>query len=158
MEITKREPRGAADANPWQDWIDAECARREEREDPDREAAVLPLDRFPTKTGRFKNPYIDAILRQFPAGAMAALIAQACCGWKRRPTATEAIDAIRARRRGERADSIALAVITESDIDLVMAAETSGEYSLQDIAWWIQELEIPCYERIRWLNAMARPE
>ena len=40
----------------------------------------------------------------------------------------------------------------------MMAAETSGEYSLQDIAWWIQELEIPCYERIRWLNAMARPE
>ena len=158
MEITKREAGGAADANPWQKWIDAECARREEREDPDREAAVLPLDRFPTKTGRFENPYIDAILVQYPAGAMAALIGDACNGWKRIPTEAEAIEAMRARRRGVFEDSIARAIITESDIDLVMAAETTGEYSLQDMAWWIRELKIPCYERIRWLNAMARPE
>lgn len=39
-----------------------------------------------------------------------------------------------------------------------MAAETTGEYSLQDVAWWIRELEIPSCERIRWLNAMAEPE
>ena len=36
-----------------------------EREDPDREATLLPLNRFPAKTGRFKNPYIGAILAQF---------------------------------------------------------------------------------------------
>ena len=35
-------------------------------------------------------------------------------------------------------------------------AEASGAFSLQDLAWWINETAIPCYRRIKWLNAMAR--
>ena len=49
-------------------------------------------------------------------------------------------------------------MITESNIDVLMLAEITGEYSLRDIAWWIRELEIPCQERIQWLNAWATPQ
>ena len=27
---------------------------------------------------------------------------------------------------------------------------------LQDLAWWINETGLPCYWRIKWLNAMGR--
>ena len=38
----------------------------------------------------------------------------------------------------------------------IAQAEASGAFSLQDLAWWINETAIPCYRRIKWLNAMAR--
>ena len=141
----------------WVEWAARECRRREIEEDPARIEEILPPERFPAETGRFGGPYTAALQKQYPAGATAALIADACCGWPRRPTTSEALRAIRGRRRGAFEDSMVETIITESNIDVLMLAESSGEYSLRDVAWWIRELGTPCHERIQWLNAWATP-
>ena len=151
-------PTDSASERRWVEWAARECRRRAIEEDPDRIEEILPPERFPAETGTFGGPYTAALQKQYPAGATAALIADACCGWRRRPTTAEAVRAIRGRRRGPFEDCIVETMITESNIDVLMLAEITGEYSLRDIAWWIRELEIPCQERIQWLNAWATPQ
>ena len=38
----------------------------------------------------------------------------------------------------------------------IAEADAAGAFSLQDLAWWIKEIGLPCYSRIKWLNAMGR--
>ena len=157
MEITKPKAAPPADANPWQDWIDAECKRREEEENPDRKTTLLPLDRFPTTTG---HQEIDTrlgddcpryrVLESAPASRPHRFY-----GFRHRRDPLPAV-ALASDQRSHGP----CRVLSEYRADVRVsepAAETTGEYSLQDVAWWIRELEIPCYERIRFLNAMADP-
>ena len=139
-------------------WVEAETERRLREEETIGEIELEPLDNFPPQAGWFRNDGEPPPNRR--AGeeckALAAVIASSCNGWPSKPTAAEAEQVMKSRTRGSREDAIAWTIATESSVELVMEAEEDGGYSLQDLAWWIRELQIPAYKRIRWLNAMSR--
>ena len=139
-------------------WLDAETERRSIEEDSIDEVELEPLENFPPKTGWFRTNEDRPPRRRpgKPCAALNAVIAGSCNGWRSKPTAVEAEQAIKDRKRGSWQDAIAWTIATESSIVLIVEAEEDGAYSLQDLAWWIRELRIPAYKRIRWLNAMSR--
>ena len=138
--------------------MDAETERRLKDEESADETELEPLDTFPPRGGWFRKDDDPPPNRK--AGedcrAIAAVIAGSCNGWRWTPTAAEAERVMKSRTRGSRQDAIAWTIATESSIELIVEAEEDWGYSLQDLAWWIRELRIPAYKRIRWLNAMSR--
>ena len=139
-------------------WLHTETERRLIEEDSIDETELEPLENFPPRAGWFRMNENRPTPRKSgePCAALATVIAGSCNGWRSKPTAVEAEQAMRNRNRGSREDAIAWTIATESSIELIVEAEEDGAYSLQDLAWWIRELRIPAYKRIRWLNAMSR--
>ena len=139
-------------------WVDAETERRLAEEESIGEIALVPLENFPPNAGWFRRNDNHPLPRNpgEPRAALDALIAGSCNGWRAKPTALEAEEIMKNRSRGSWQDTIAWTVATESSIELILEAEADGAYSLQDLAWWIQELEIPAYKRTRWLNAISQ--
>ena len=138
------------------EWVRNETQRRLKEENQSRRAEIDEPGMFPAETGWFNGPYADRLTAGMPEGALATVIHGSCNGWRDKPSVAEARNAIRRRKRETRADSIAWTIATESSERVIMAGEARGEYSLQDLAWWIRELNIPCYRRINWLNTMGR--
>lgn len=141
-----------------QHWIDLETEHRLIEEDPYAEAELESIRNFPPKAGWFRPLHRTPGKRppNEPCIAIETVIHSSCNGWTKKPTALEAEHIMKARQRGEWADVVAWMIATESPLELIVAAEQDGAYSLQDLAWWIKNLKIPAYKRIRWLNAMAR--
>ena len=140
-----------------QRWVRQEAGRRLREETANEEIALSPAEHFPARSGWFRNGDHNARTRApgEPCPALDALVHGSCNGWREKPTAGEVERVMKARTRGPRADAIARTVATESSRLLIMKAEQEDGYSLQDLAWWIHELELPAWELIRWLNAMS---
>ena len=146
------------DAETRKAWVKREAKRRLMEEDPDHPRDILPLEQFPT-TSIFAHVLKDKAQTRSPGEPCKALewvIAGSCNGWRKRPTAIEMEQAIKSRRSTRRAWCLARVVLSEADIMCIAHAEASGAFTLQDLAWWIQDSRLPCYRRIRWLNAMGR--
>ena len=141
----------------WQHRVRQEAKRRLREETPNKEITLSPTEHFPARSGWFQNGDENARTRPpgEPCPALEALVHGSCNGWREKPTADEVERVMKGRTRGPRADAIARTVATESSRLLIMKAEREGGYSLQDLAWWIHELELPAWELIRWLNAMS---
>ena len=139
-------------------WVKAETEHRMTEEESIDEIELEPLENFPPHAGWFRMNEDQPPRRKpgEPCTALDAVIAGSCNGWRSKPTAIEAEQALRNRNRGSREDAIAWTIATESSVELIVEAEKDWAYSLQDLAWWIRELRIPAYKRIRWLNAMSR--
>ena len=140
-----------------QRWVRREARRRLREETANEEITLSPAEHFPARSGWFGNGDQNTRTRAAgePCPALDALVHGSCNGWREKPTAVEVERVMKARTRGPRADAIARTVATESSRLLIMKAEQEGGYSLQDLAWWIHELELPAWELIRWLNAMS---
>ncbi len=139
-------------------WVDREARRRLADEDRDAPRDLLPLEQFPT-TSVFAEVLGDRAQKREPGEpceALEGLIAGSCNGWVKRPTALEMEAAIRSRRSIRRARCLAQVVLTEADTGCIAHADAAGAFSLQDLAWWINETGLPCYWRIKWLNALGR--
>ena len=150
--LTADDPR-----DDWQRWVRQEARRRLREETANGEMALSPAEHFPARSGWFRNGDENARTRAAgePCPALDALMHGSCNGWREKPTAGEVERVMKARTRGPRADALARTVATESSRLLIMRAEQEDGYSLQDLVWWIHELELPAWELIRWLNAMS---
>lgn len=139
-------------------WMQRESQRRITEENPYRDEALAPVARFPAESGWFRrHDGTDPRTRRpgEPCRALQGLVHGCCNGWRQKPTALEAEEAIKNRTPGTRANAIAWTAVTESTIALIIETEKDHGYSLQDLAWWIHELEIPAKRLIHWLNAMS---
>ena len=139
-------------------WVERETRRRMAEETPNAPQDLLPLEQFPT-TSVFAEILKEKAQKRGPGEpcqALEWLIAGSCNGWVRRPTAREMEQAIKSRQPTRRARCLARVVLTEAGTMYIAHAEATGAFSLQDLAWWINETGLPCYRRIKWLNAMGR--
>ena len=146
------------DVEARQAWLERETRRRVVEEDPHAPRDLLPLTQFPT-TSVFAIVLQDKAQRRRPGEpcqALETLIAGSCNGWVERPTALEMEDAVKSRRPSRRARCLVCVVLSEADTTCIAHADAAGAFSLQDLAWWIKEIGLPCYSRIEWLNAMGR--
>ena len=64
--------------------------------------------------------------------------------------------AIKNRKMNGFGAAMASTVICEGDLHLIIKGEREEAWSLQDLAWWIHELKVPCKELIHWLNVMSK--
>lgn len=146
------------DAAAHKAWIARESKRRIVKENPNAPSRVWPLEQFPT-TSIFAD-VLNEKAQKRGAGeacrALEGLIAGSCNGWVRKPTSQEMEQAIKGRHSTPRTRSLAKVVLREADTMCIAHAEATGAFSLQDLAWWIKETGFPCYERIKWLNAIGR--
>ena len=140
------------------EWLNGEIERRIVEEDARRPVELDEIENLPAQGGWLANTNRNRRARRAgePCRALTALIHGACNGWQRKPTALQVEAVMKGRKRGDREDGIAWTVVTESPIELIVEAEADDGYSLQDLGWWIRELKIPAYKRIRWLNTMGR--
>ena len=141
-----------------ENWIDREARRRLAEETPDAPQQLLPLHDFPTKS-LFSQVLDEKAQRRNPGEpchALEWLIAGSCNGWAQPPTALEMETAIKNRQPTRRARSLATVVLAEADTTCIAHADASSAFSLQDLAWWINETGLQCYHRIKWLNALGR--
>ena len=139
-------------------WARRETDRRIAEEDPTAVGQLVPLDDLPNRTGWLRKPDgTEPTPRRVgeTSSSLDNLVHGSCNGWKRKPTTAEAEQVMRGRIRGGREDSVASTVITESSWWMILEAEVEDAYSLQDVGWWIRELEIPCHRLIGWLNALS---
>ena len=146
------------DAETREAWIERESRRRLLEEIPNKPRDLLPLEQFPT-TSVFAEVLKERAQKRRPAEpcqALEGLIAGSCNGWVKRPTAREMEQAVKSRRSTPRTRCLARVVLREAHTMCIAHAEASGAFSLQDLAWWINETALPCYRRIKWLNAMGR--
>ena len=150
-------PRPRMDTATRRAWVEREALRRL-AEEPNAPRNLLPLEQFPT-TSIFAAVLNENGQKGRPGEgchALAGLIAGSCNGWVTRPTAVEMEHAIKSRRWTRRAWCLARTVLTEADTMCIIRAEARRSFSLQDLAWWIHRSGLPCYRRIKWLNAMGR--
>ena len=139
-------------------WIERESRRRLAEETPNAPRDLLPLEQFPT-TSVFAEVLNERAQKRRPGEpcqALEGLIGGSCNGWVKRPTAREIEKAVKSRRSTPRTRCLARLVLREAHTMCIAHAEASGAFSLQDLAWWINETALPCYRRIKWLNAMGR--
>ena len=139
-------------------WIERETRRRLAEEDPDAPRNLLPIEQFPA-TSVFAGMLKERAQKRSPGEpcqALEALIAGSCNGWVKRPTAEEMEQAVKSRQSTRRARCLARVVLSEASTMCIAEADAAGAFSLQDLAWWIKEIGLPCYSRIKWLNAMGR--
>ena len=151
-------PRGPAGREERAGWAKRESERRIAEENPTVVHQLVPLEELPNRTGWLrKADGTDSTPRGAgeASSSLENLVHGRCNGWKRKPTATEAEQVMKSRIRGMREDSIASTVITESSWWMILEAEAEDAYSLQDVGWWIRELEIPCHRLIGRLNALS---
>lgn len=149
-------PNPRDEAKEWAAWVKRETERRLAEEDPTAIRELVPLEDLPNRTGWMRRPGGREPRRAGEtSSSLENLVHGSCNGWKRKPTAAEAEQVMRARMRGDREDSIASTVITESSQWMILEAEAEDAYSLQDVGWWIRELGIPCHRLIGWLNALS---
>ena len=139
-------------------WIERETRRRRAEEIPNAPRDLLPLEQFPTTSVFAKILKERAQKRrpEEPCQALEGLIAGSCNGWVKRPTAREMEQAVKSRRSTRRARCLAQVVLTEASTMCIAHADATSAFSLQDLAWWINETGLPCYRRINWLNAIGR--
>ena len=136
------------------EWIRSEGrTRRIEETEP-----LEPVENFPhgfswfervAPKGRRRKPGEDS-------RALRALIAETCSGYERKPTPREAEAAIKARSGTGLGVAIAANLIAEADVCMLMEGEREGAWSIQDIAWWMHDLNADCRELIEWLNYTSR--
>lgn len=139
------------------DWVRRENARRIEEEDSDTLPTLAPVETFPHGFSFLANGTRTPVRQPgTPSTAIETIISQSCCGWSVTPTALEAEAAIKARKRIGIAAPMASTVIGESSRGLIVLGEREQAWSLQDLAWWIHELQLPMKKKIRWLNAMSK--
>ena len=140
------------------EWARRETRRRALEEEPPGPVQLKPVESFPHGQPIFNNALHPRRPRApgEPCRALDIMVNSYCCGWKRKPTAIEAEEAIKSRLPTDRNSSIAFMVLTEPPDHLVLEGEADSAYSLQDLAWWLHHRPIPAYGRIRWLNAFAR--
>ena len=155
QEPPARTPRNAETHSAW---VERETRRRLAEEIPNAPRDLLPLDQFPTMSV-FAEILQDRAQKRTPGEpceALEGLIAGSCNGWVKRPTAREMEQAVKTRQSTRRARCIVRVVLSEADTMCIAHADAAGAFSLQDLAWWINETKLPCYRRIKWLNAMGR--
>ena len=138
-------------------WIERESQRRLVDEAPNAPRDLLPLEQFPTTSvfAEVLNEKAQKRSSREPCQALEGLIGGSCNGWVKRPTAREMEEAIKNRRSTRRTRCLAHVVLSEAHTICIIHAEASGAFSLQDLAWWINETSFPCYRRIKWLNAIG---
>ena len=146
------------DAKTRKAWIERETRRRLAEEIPNAPRDLLPLEQFPT-TSVFAEILKERAQERRPGEpcqALEGLIAGSCNGWVKKPTAREMEQAVKNRRSTRRARCLVRVVLTEAGTMCIAHADATGALSLQDLAWWIHETGLPCYHRIKWLNAIGR--
>ena len=143
--------RPSRDAKTRRAWIERESRHRLAKETPNAPRDLLPLQQFPT-TSVFAEILNERAQKRKPGEtcqALVELIADSCNGWVKRPTTREMEQAVKSRRSTRRTRCLARVVLTEAHTICIMHAEASGAFSLQDLAWWINETALPCYRRIK---------
>ena len=158
MKVPTTPERPRQNAERREAWIERETRRRLAGEDPNAPRNLLPIEQFPT-TSVFAGMLKERAQKRNPGEpcqALEALIAGSCNGWVKRPTAEEMEQAVKSRQATRRARCLARVVLSEASTMCIAEADAAGAFSLQDLAWWIKEIGLPCYRRIKWLNAMGR--
>ena len=119
---------------------------------------LAPVENFPHGFSWFEeiNPRNDPRKPGKESRALRTVIAQSCNGWRVKPTAAEGETAIKNRKANWLGAAMASTVICEGDLHLIVKGEREEAWSLQDLAWWIHELKVPCTELIHWLNVMSK--
>lgn len=140
------------------DWVRAAGEARRMNEDPDRPAILEPVENFPHGFSWFEriNPKGRHRNGDEASRVLGAMIARTCNGWRVKPTPSEGEAAIKSRDPDGLGPSMVRMLICEADIYDIIEGERERAWSLQDVAWWIHELKIPCNGLIHWLNAMSR--
>lgn len=135
-----------------QEWIRAETWARQLEEEDNPNVTLAPTNRFP-RTRHFQDENDKRNSGKAMDGRMLrGLIAGKCCGWPKRPTVDEALDAMRTRSPTERDIDIAETVICEATIMELAEGEQQGSYCLQDLAWWMHFTQTMPPRKVRWLN------
>ena len=119
---------------------------------------LLPASRFENRqASRQEQQLIRAPTDPSERGTRSRTVtrrfAVSCSGWKRRPTAAELYDAIRAHRPTERQKAILETWATEATDDEMLAAWTEAAYTLREL---VEALHRAGIERCRAAGALNR--
>ena len=119
---------------------------------------LLPASRFENRQASEQEQQLigaptDPGERGTASRTVTRRFAMSCSGWKRRPTAAELYDAIRAHRPTERQKAILETWATEATDDELLAAWTEAAYTFREL---VEALHRAGIERCRAAGALNR--
>ena len=138
--------------------VRAERERRRAERNPMRPATLLPPDAFsdrPASEDDFHRLYAPGTPRDRHALAVRLRLASGCAGWKRRPTAEEFYDAVRAERPTERQASIIRMWGTEATTGEIIEAWVQHAYTLRELVAALHRADFAYAPRIHTINRWA---
>ena len=138
--------------------VRAERERRRAERNPWRPASLLPPDAFsdrPASEDSFRRLCAPGTPRGRHAPAVRLRLASSCAGWKRRPTAEEFYDAVRAEQPTERQASIIRMWGTEATTGDIIEAWVQRAYTLRQIVAALHRANFTYAPRIHKLNRWA---
>ena len=140
------------------DWVRREVKRRREEEDPWAPATLLPPEAFSDEEAtrrdfeRLCDPGAGTGRR---AAAVHRRILSSCAGWKRRPTAEEFYEAVRATRPTRRQQAIVDMWGREATFRELLEAWAQRAYTDRQLVRALHLVGFNCGERIREINQWA---
>ena len=143
--------RGAFDAP-------AESGRRQAERNPRRPAMLLPPDAFsdrPASEDDFRRLCSPGTPRGRHARVAQRRLASGCAGWKRRPTAEEFYDTVRAEQPTERQASIVRMWGAEATTAELIEAWVQRAYTLRQLVAALHRAKFACTPRIHKINRWA---
>ena len=138
--------------------VRAESRRRRAERNPMRPAMLLPPDAFsdrPASEDDFRRLCAPDTPRGRHALAVRLRLASGCAGWKRRPTAEEFYDAVRAEQPTERQASIIRMWGAEATAPELIEAWVQQAYTLRQLVAALHRASFACAPRIHKINRWA---
>ena len=135
--------------------VRAERERRRAERNPMRPAMLLPPDAFsdrPATDDDFRRLCAPGTPRGRYALAVRRRLASGCAGWKRRPTAEEFYDAVRAEQPTERQASIVRMWGAEATAGELIEAWVQRAYTLRQLVAALHRADFACAPRIHTIN------
>ena len=117
--------------------------------------SVLPPERFSDQYAE-PDPRFPNEGRGPESEAIQGLIAGACCGWKKPPTAAEFYDAMRAETPTEHQEIVAGALIREASNDTLALAYLQGAFTWRQVARMLERIGAYSSSRARYVNRHGR--
>ena len=135
-----------------------ERGRRQAERNPMRPAMLLPPGAFsdrPAAEDDFRRLCAPGTPRGRHALAVQRRLASGCAGWKRRPTAEEFYDAVRAERPTERQAGIIRMWGAEATAGELIEAWVQHAYTLRELVAAMHRANFSCAPRIHKINRWA---
>ena len=135
-----------------------ERGRRQAERNPMRPAMLLPPSAFsdrPAAEDEFRRLCAPGTPRGRHARAVQRRLASGCAGWKRRPTAEEFYDAVRAEQPTERQAGIIRMWGAEATAGELIEAWVQHAYTLRELVAALHRANFSCAPRIRKINRWA---
>ena len=136
----------------------AESGRRQAERNPRRPATLPPPGAFsdrPAAEDEIRRLCAPHAPRGRHARAVQRRLASGCAGWKRRPTADEFYDAVRAEQPTDRQASIVRMWGAEATVAELIEAWVQQAYTLRQLVAALRRAKFACAPRIHKINRWA---